>query len=810
MVIANTYLTGKLVSAFKSLTKTAQAENAKLLANKKLTEEQAILATTKRVAAEKNFERLSTLYSKASNEQKLAHYTRYKSAERTLDQARLREKSALLAKDVAANAIASTKTQTVWTVAWTKIGSFAKGAILSIKSALSSILPMAIIGLLTNFVFKLIEARKEAEKIKRIFSDYRNELDKVGGGQEAVLLQNSLDILRDKKSTQEEIKNAQSAINGILGTEITLQDELLKKGDQRIKQLVAMARANFQANKIVEAEEEIKGLYSKHGGEKAMNKKYLYDSSGGSKGIINKWLGEQSVVEKDMERIVELRKVLSDANADVKKAIEEGFYNPNSSTSPDPYTPTDTPDGKAEKETPLEKAEQKYIDELTKLTNQKKSGVISTKDYNKAVDELNQTIYEEIGGLLGTSASMNETFKKAMAGVENPLSSGRLTEVTDDYSKTLKELDEKKRLGLLSEEGYNDALLDLISATIDKVSSFDKITKAEEEYIKNLSDIQKWTAPSPTKESRDTTFDYKKRDSDILSEERALQDRYVQDLKSNMDKLKDYGVEAMEEIKKEEDKLTSLSEALKLAQLKEDIKDLNLDIFDESVSGITGFANGLDRVSKSWARLASEDMSGFERMVAIINALGDTIGAIIRTWESYLAIKEMIALKDGAMAAQEQVLTGQRIANDVAEATSASTKSAVIVAALGAEKAAATGVMAAKSTAAYASIPFAGAGLAAAQIATMQGLISSAIALSALPGFKDGGIVGGLSKSGDKQLIRVNAGEMIMNTNQQSKLWGAIQKGDFGGGGGGNVKFEIEGQKLVGIFKQHNQKMSRR
>ena len=118
--------------------------------------------------------------------------------------------------------------------------------------------------------------------------------------------------------------------------------------------------------------------------------------------------------------------------------------------------------------------------------------------------------------------------------------------------------------------------------------------------------------------------------------------------------------------------------------------------------------------------------------------------------------------------------------------------------------------MAAKSTAAYASIPFAGAGLAAAQIATMQGLISSATALAALPGFKDGGIVGGLSKSGDKQLIRVNAGEMIMNTNQQSKLWGAIQKGEFGGGGLGDVEFKIKGNELVGIFKQHNQKMSRR
>ena len=46
-VIANTYITGKLVSAFKSLTKTAQTENAKLLANKKLTEEQAILQQLK-------------------------------------------------------------------------------------------------------------------------------------------------------------------------------------------------------------------------------------------------------------------------------------------------------------------------------------------------------------------------------------------------------------------------------------------------------------------------------------------------------------------------------------------------------------------------------------------------------------------------------------------------------------------------------------------------------------------------------------------------------------------------------------------
>ena len=122
----------------------------------------------------------------------------------------------------------------------------------------------------------------------------------------------------------------------------------------------------------------------------------------------------------------------------LKKQLKKGFYNPNSSTSTSTYTPTRNTRRESRKRNTLEKAEQKYIDELEKLTNQKESGVISTKDYNKAVDELNQTIYEEIGGLLGTSASMNETFKKAMQGVENPLSSGRLTEATDDYSKTLK------------------------------------------------------------------------------------------------------------------------------------------------------------------------------------------------------------------------------------------------------------------------------------------------------------------------------------------------------------------------------------
>lgn len=49
-------------------------------------------------------------------------------------------------------------------------------------------------------------------------------------------------------------------------------------------------------------------------------------------------------------------------------------------------------------------------------------------------------------------------------------------------------------------------------------------------------------------------------------------------------------------------------------------------------------------------------------------------------------------------------------------------------------------------------------------------------------GFKDGGIVGGNSFSGDKVLARVNSGEMILNSSQQKQLFDIANNGTQGGG----------------------------
>ena len=99
---------------------------------------------------------------------------------------------------------------------------------------------------------------------------------------------------------------------------------------------------------------------------------------------------------------------------------------------------------------------------------------------------------------------------------------------------------------------------------------------------------------------------------------------------------------------------------------------------------------------------------------------------------------------------------------------------------------AATGEMAAKSTAAYAGFPFVGVGLAAAAIAAMVAII---------PKFKDGGIVGGTSYHGDKILARVNSGELILNRQQQSTLFGLMNQNSISKSG--DNKVIVRGSDLI-------------
>ncbi len=85
------------------------------------------------------------------------------------------------------------------------------------------------------------------------------------------------------------------------------------------------------------------------------------------------------------------------------------------------------------------------------------------------------------------------------------------------------------------------------------------------------------------------------------------------------------------------------------------------------------------------------------------------------------------------------------------------------------------------------------AAMTAAQIATING-----------QSFATGGIVGGTSYKGDQVRANVNSGEMILNNGQQRRLFDIANGSSGGSSSGGNVRFEIDGDKLVGVLENHS------
>ena len=219
-----------------------------------------------------------------------------------------------------------------------------------------------------------------------------------------------------------------------------------------------------------------------------------------------------------------------------------------------------------------------------------------------------------------------------------------------------------------------------------------------------------------------------------------------------------------------------------------------------------------------------DDLNDWEKFQLITDSIIttiDTIKGLVDTWSELNDILELFGVKRKVLEAIETGAAAKNIAAVQAEAaavtaaeaektaavtTAQATQTAVNLAAKTTQIKAAQIAMAAESTAAYAYIPFAGVGLAAAQIAEMQALIAAA---AALPAFADGGIVGGTKYVGDQNIARVNSGEMILNGTQQKHLWNAISNNKLGGNSGGNVEFKIRGQELVGVLNNYNKKTSK-
>ncbi|MGQ7945006.1 hypothetical protein [Flavobacterium sp. WC2509] len=92
-------------------------------------------------------------------------------------------------------------------------------------------------------------------------------------------------------------------------------------------------------------------------------------------------------------------------------------------------------------------------------------------------------------------------------------------------------------------------------------------------------------------------------------------------------------------------------------------------------------------------------------------------------------------------------------------------------------------------------------------IATAVGGVLAAFA--SIPKFETGGIVGGSSFYGDKIMARVNSAEMISNTDQQRKIWGAMNNGGGSSEGGFVASTVMKGSDMLILIERATARKNR-
>lgn len=671
----------------------------------------------------------------------------------------------------------------------------------SMKSAFISALPTAILVFLSMIVAKLKSSYDEAKRIRSIFSDYKKESQLSGYTQEVVTLKQQLKIMNDKKQSQENINGAQAQLQKMLGVEHKSQEELNKLVAKRVELLKETAKADFHSRMVVESSETLRGVGNKsyYGQlvkdmapdwamargdmvkEEKFKAKYNVKMTDG--------LGWENGLQNDLNSYIEQSKILKHSTAELEKSTVAA--NKILDT-----TPLGGGDGDTKK-TDLQKAEEKYAQSLRELDAKAEIEKISKNEYNKALDELNASMFIEAKGSGDKAILESKYFKNLQEAVKHPLYNKNIAELEDVQKKHKEE--ESKLLNLyqnkrLTEQEYNDELRKLTQETIKAAGSISGLES--QAYVSAMQFRANSMKPNmPVMKKRDTTYDYKKSKSDIAGEELDIAKDYAKKLQ---EQAKEAGKALFEELANAMANVPTLEKALKIAVVMEDVKQLKEELNEGLYSGVKDIASSADRLVSSFQALneafdPDSEASGWERLMAVWSAMTNVVDSFLsvaKMMENLTELTNKLILAKQTEATIDTALTGTKVANAATQTTATTaalaTQTTAEVAASATKSTAASVEMAAKSTAAYAAIPFVGVGLAAAQIAAMEAMIMAA----GLPKFANGGIVSGGPTSGDKILARVNAGEMILNARQQSRLFEAINSGRLGSSRNINIGFD--------------------
>ena len=664
---------------------------------------------------------------------------------------------------------------------------------------------VAVVGYFRNL-------HEEANRIRNIFSDYKKQVAELQPSVDVSQLEALRDIAgdinrsdNDRKRALEDIAKRLNVIREKNESEINYQKRINDKIRDRIKLLEETARAEFYAQQKVSAEHEFGKLQKemKLQGMKEGNLDYMmYNISKfkdtGSRKALQKGIDTYSDQARKpgvgfsknyQDKLVEMSnywQIMADSSKQLKNAMANSLKL-SSNTNVDDNS----------KKTPLQKAEEEYYASLKNYQNQLDAGAITQDKYNEGIDNLNADTVVKLGGILGKSADANKTYATALLGTLNPRVTesakiqSELSKVEQEYKETTDIAKSKLDKKLISEDEYRKAIIDAATAATNSAISIKGIGDAADKFIKELKDKAASQIAAPVLGKRDTTFDYKKSKVDILGEELDVAKKLRDDLK---DAANEAGVTMTDELNRAMQNVDSLEDALKIAQVIEDVKSLKKELSEGVYSGVKDIASSADRLVSSFKNLdevfdPESEADGWERLMAVWNAMTNAVDSFLsiikmienlteitdkltKAKEAEITMTQQSNTKKVEEAAVDTTITGVKVANsgvkkaaDISEATTAVSSASTEVAANTAKGVSEVG-------ASTGSLPF------PANLIAMGAAIAAAVALFAsIPKFANGGIITGGPSSGDKMLARVNSGEMILNQGQQSRLWQAIQSG---------------------------------
>ena len=815
-----------------------------ILKNHERCQAQALLATEKRQLAELNLERANAAYINATDNEILAAKAEKKKAEIALKAATSRETKVLAAQEAATAKMAAIQSQGIFASTKNLIITGAariKQAFVSMWAAFG---PAIVFSAIAGIVTKLIEIRKEAKRINNIFFDYKKNTLSIPGVLEAENLRQLYRIASDINGKYNVRKQALDQINERLGTSfsidrknLALQKDINKVVNDRIKLIEAQSAAEYYMPQKIEAQDKINTIYKRYGngnleeGHKQLNKlgKFYMRNYSPAWSIF----GEPEAL-KDYRSVVQYQDIRNDADANIQKYLRDSLPTGTNAVLPDTL-------GDDKKKSSLEKAEESYALKIRELEARREIEKMSISQYNKALDDLNKSALIEAKASGDKQILESQYYKKLQSAVTNlnytaeQKTQEEFLAVKREYTEASQKLKNQLDNGVIDQKRYNEELASLADTTVLTAGALSGIGEAGREFIAALQKTasEARAVPIPQYKERDKTFDYKKTNLEKLRADRDNRQDYVDKLKGKIggdadeieEKLKatkgnleaikkEYGSVAAElivELNNAMGNVTTLDKALKIAEVKQDIKDLTKELNQGLYSGVKDIASNADRLVSAFSSLSDvmsdEDATTWERILAVWNAMTNTIDAflsIITLIENLTEITKKLGEAKQAEAAIDTATTTTKVTN-------AATGAAADVAAAGVKTVTASEEVTANTAAAASE-----AGKSAAKlpfpwnIVAIGGAIAAALAAFAMiPKFATGGIVQG-STSGDNNLARVNGGEMILNGRQQATLFQiANGKGIRTVSDGGKVEFELRYDRLVGVLKNGDQKLGR-